>query len=83
MDLPSDMPEAASTPDAPAVAHAGKCPACNGKLRAGAVICMNCGFNLAEGGKIKTRIETNRCGPRVPERHRRRTLQTRVGPHRR
>ena len=59
MDLPSDMPEAASTPDAPAVAHAGKCPACNGKLRAGAVICMNCGFNLAEGGKIKTRIETD------------------------
>lgn len=29
-----------------------KCPSCNTSLRKGAVICMNCGFNLKEGKKM-------------------------------
>ncbi|MEM7626264.1 MAG: hypothetical protein AAF333_11770 [Planctomycetota bacterium] len=31
-----------------------KCPSCNSPLRPGAVICLNCGFNVAEGSKIQT-----------------------------
>ena len=67
LDLPDDMAHHATTDDAPSAAREatpqasatpGKCPSCNGRLRAGAVICLNCGFNLAEGGKIKTRIDT-------------------------
>lgn len=42
----------------PAASHAapsnnGKCPVCNSPVRAGAVLCMNCGFNMAEGKKIE------------------------------
>ena len=63
VDLPDDMPNvdavSAGAPVAPGTTPA-KCPSCNGRLRPGAVICMNCGFNLAEGGKIQTRIETDR-----------------------
>ena len=64
VDLPDDMPnvdvasDAAPATPAAAGATPTKCPSCNGRLRAGAVVCMNCGFNLAEGGKIQTRIET-------------------------
>ena len=66
IDLPDDLAaiEARSAEAASGAVAAGglvgatKCPACNGRLRAGAVVCMNCGFNLAEGGKIKTQIET-------------------------
>lgn len=32
--------------------HAGKCPSCNSALKAHAVLCMNCGFNLREGKKM-------------------------------
>ena len=64
VDLPDDMRHvdvvSAAAPDPPTVgATPAKCPSCNGRLRAGAVICMNCGFNLADGGKIETRIETD------------------------
>ncbi len=30
------------------------CPNCNSKLKPGAVLCINCGYNLAEGKKINT-----------------------------
>lgn len=63
-----DLPDASGASPAglaPGAARANastKCPSCNGKLRPGAVVCMNCGFNLAEGGKIQTRIETGPAG---------------------
>ncbi|MEO0587818.1 MAG: hypothetical protein AAF078_09275, partial [Planctomycetota bacterium] len=36
--------------------HNGKCPACNAKLKPGAVVCMNCGFNLQTGQKLSTAV---------------------------
>lgn len=35
-------------------AAGGKCPSCNSPLREGAVICLNCGFNIAAGAKLQT-----------------------------
>lgn len=35
---------------------ADKCPSCNIALKSGAVICMNCGFSMAEGRKMQTAI---------------------------
>ncbi|MEO1237566.1 MAG: hypothetical protein AAFX76_12330, partial [Planctomycetota bacterium] len=66
LDLPGDEGAAdamsaalASTaPAAPSrsgsASEGDKCPSCNSPLRAGAVICLNCGFNVAEGTKIQT-----------------------------
>lgn len=36
----------------------GKCPSCGNKVKPGAVICINCGFNLQAGKKMKTAVET-------------------------
>ncbi|MGB0767251.1 MAG: hypothetical protein ACPGYV_06040 [Phycisphaeraceae bacterium] len=51
-----DYDPAVQTPAAPInhakPAHSGKCPTCNSPVRDGAVICMNCGFNMMEGKKI-------------------------------
>ena len=60
IDLPADAADAPTGKASGETASgtASKCPSCNGPLRPGAVVCMNCGFNLAEGGKIQTRIET-------------------------
>ncbi|MEX2213361.1 MAG: hypothetical protein WD768_04495 [Phycisphaeraceae bacterium] len=33
-----------------------KCPSCNSPMKATAIICLNCGFNREEGGKIKTTV---------------------------
>lgn len=33
-----------------------KCPNCNSPLRLGAVLCMNCGFSLAEGTRLNTHV---------------------------
>ena len=46
----------------PAAASAARpantnCPSCNIALREGAVLCMNCGYNLAEGKTTQTAIE--------------------------
>jgi uncharacterized Zn finger protein (UPF0148 family) len=55
LDLPDALKASAA---APSGAQAGdKCPACNTPLRAGAVICLNCGYNLAEGSKIQTVVD--------------------------
>lgn len=40
-------------------ARDGKCPSCNASLREGAVLCMNCGFSLAEGRKLDTQRVVN------------------------
>lgn len=34
----------------------GKCPSCNQALKPGAVICINCGFNLKSGTKVTTAV---------------------------
>lgn len=36
--------------------HAGRCPSCNSALKAHAVLCMNCGFNVAEGTRLSTQV---------------------------
>ncbi|MEM1447301.1 MAG: hypothetical protein AAGF84_14680 [Planctomycetota bacterium] len=63
LNLPADEPagetapiSARSTPVGQA-SGGGKCPACNSPLRPGAVICLNCGYNLAEGAKVQTVVE--------------------------
>lgn len=33
-----------------------KCPTCNQALKPGAVICINCGYNLQEGKRLKTQV---------------------------
>ncbi|MBX2850495.1 MAG: zinc-ribbon domain-containing protein [Phycisphaeraceae bacterium] len=54
--------------DNPVVKHAtssngGKCPSCNSPVRDGAVLCMNCGFNMAEGKKLQTAIAASAPAP--------------------
>lgn len=54
--------------DTPAANHAkpankGKCPSCNSPVRDGAVLCMNCGFNMAEGKKLQTAVATTPAAP--------------------
>lgn len=34
-----------------------RCPSCGNALRPGAVICVNCGYNLKEGRKLTTEIK--------------------------
>ncbi|MEM8737414.1 MAG: hypothetical protein AAGG38_02910 [Planctomycetota bacterium] len=71
LDLP-DLPPASDTgPAAGSLrrlggSSAGKCPSCNTGLREGAVICLNCGFNLAEGKKIQTVLSGAAAGP-IPD----------------
>jgi len=36
--------------------YGGKCPNCNQSLKEGAVICLNCGFNLLQGKKLETAV---------------------------
>jgi hypothetical protein len=53
LDLPDDKP--AAEPRRPTAAkNHGKCPSCNQAIRPGAVICLNCVFNLAEGSRVQT-----------------------------
>lgn len=40
----------------------GRCPSCGSKIKPEAVICLNCGFNLAEGRKVKTQVTANTAG---------------------
>ncbi len=54
LDLPGDQPAAAASPAA--TSHQGKCPACNSPVKPNAVICINCGFNLADGKRIATAV---------------------------
>lgn len=36
--------------------QADRCPSCGNKIRAGAVLCINCGYNLKEGKQLKTEV---------------------------
>ena len=51
-----DINEPASQTTHKTAPHNGKCPSCNSPIRAAAVLCMNCGFNVAEGKKLKTAV---------------------------
>lgn len=55
LDLDTDEPQAAQASHA-APSNNGKCPVCNTPVRDGAVICMNCGFNMAEGKRMETAV---------------------------
>lgn len=65
LDLPDDAPAgdtapiSARSPSAAQSSGGGKCPSCNSPLRPGAVICLNCGFNVAAGSKLKTVVEAD------------------------
>ncbi len=39
------------------LAKGNNCPSCGQAIKPGAVICLNCGFNVASGAKIKTNID--------------------------
>lgn len=54
MDEEADLPSADAPLAAPAVD--GKCPACNNAIKDGAVICLNCGFNLQQGKRMETAV---------------------------
>ena len=49
--------ESSVTAPGDAATERGKCPSCNSPIAAHAVICINCGFNLKEGKKVKTAVE--------------------------
>ena len=51
LDAAKDTPASAEFHAVPA--NNGKCPSCNSPVREGAMLCMNCGFNMAEGKKIQ------------------------------
>lgn len=48
--------EAAPAEEAAYEAVDGKCPACNAALKPNAVICINCGFNLHVGKRLRTTV---------------------------
>jgi len=41
----------------------GKCPSCNKAMKPGAVVCLNCGFNLKTGSKLSTTVATEGDAP--------------------
>ncbi len=49
LDVPASMKPADQQPSK-------KCPSCNSPMKPEAVICINCGFDQSEGGKIKTKV---------------------------
>jgi hypothetical protein len=51
---PISKPEPLPVAQAPAAS--GRCPSCGQAVKHSAVICVNCGFNLAEGKKLKTDV---------------------------
>ena len=88
LDLEAAEPEAAKATHA-APSNNGKCPVCNTPVRDGAVICMNCGFNMAEGKRMETAVADTPTteAPEEPEqgkitRQMQRDMQTVADTHR-
>ena len=54
LDQTKDTPASPANHAVPATG--GKCPSCNSPVREGAMLCMNCGFNMAEGKKVETSV---------------------------
>ncbi len=49
-----DVPVHEEVPDdSDIVVH---CPSCNLEMKASALVCLNCGFNVRDGAKVKTRV---------------------------
>jgi uncharacterized Zn finger protein (UPF0148 family) len=44
-----------------------RCPKCNARIKQGAVVCVNCGFNVAEGRAIETEVAAEADEPAEPE----------------
>lgn len=60
LSLDNDLAGLAPTaPVSPVAANGDRCPSCNSSVKPGAVICINCGFNLQAGTKMQTRVETD------------------------
>jgi len=57
-DLRGSAASKGSTPagEASASTQPGRCPQCNSKLKPGAAVCMNCGFDLSQGQSLKTEV---------------------------
>lgn len=51
----TEPPLELATGDAPS--RASKCPSCNLSVKAGAVICLNCGYHLSEGRRLQTAVQ--------------------------
>jgi hypothetical protein len=62
LTVPATAPVAASAPSsapAPAPSKTGRaCPNCKSALPAGAVLCVNCGYNLKTGQTLSVVVET-------------------------
>jgi hypothetical protein len=63
LEVPDGHPEAPRRQGS--YENTGKCPNCNLELRSDAVLCLNCGFNLAEGKVIHTAISATPVPPPV------------------
>lgn len=55
----------AEIPLAPSLAESGRCPSCGLNVKAGAVICLNCGFSLKQGRKLTTAVVADEDGDAV------------------
>lgn len=61
IDDSKDTPNSPANHAAPAAG--GKCPSCNSPVREGAMLCLNCGFNMAEGKKVQTAVAATPAEP--------------------
>jgi len=53
----------ANEPPPPPDKQKGRCPSCGNTTKLGAVICLNCGYNLQTGQKVETAIKEAGDGP--------------------
>ncbi len=56
----------AGPPPLPSAGGGDKCPSCGQKVKPAAVICINCGFNLKAGKRLKTAVEVGDDDPPAP-----------------
>ena len=84
IDEPPSRPAAASTKSgADRPPPADKCPKCSAELAAGAVLCVQCGFNLRSGTQMHTVTSTNAAEKErleTPQKKRKRKKLSRAQP---
>ena len=57
--MPADPPDAANDQagqPTPLATPSDRCPSCGGQVKPGAVICVNCGYNMREGTRLQTAV---------------------------